>query len=234
VAFCGAKLGGSHPRFRWTEAYRLARCRRSVIRQEEIEATRQRWSRRCDDFYHRIAGRYAARVVDPATAERKVLLDSVPRPQVRSRKPVGVLNPCEVPLPTTCSPPAVSLGHVTLSANKVAARLGCSPAWRKDDMPYFSHVRCGSKSNSFSLSKERNFLKPLISPGSSVGHPKPISHRVGPVSGASVGHLPPLALGEQASTISNWASRHPGLHSLRQRLYSTVKPRCSVHSSSFF
>jgi hypothetical protein len=101
-------------------------------------------------------------------------------------------------------------------------------------MPYFSHVRCGSKSNSFSLSKEINFLKPLISPGSSVGHPKPISHRVGPVSGASVGHLPPLALGEQASTISNWASRHPGLHSLRQRLYSTVKPRCSVHSSSFF
>lgn len=211
---CGAKLGGSRPCFLWTEAYRLARYRRSVIRQEEIQATRQQWSR-CEDFYHRIAGRYAARVVDPAAAERKVLLDSVPRRQVRSRKPVGVLNPCEAPLPTSCSPPAVTLGHVTLSTNKVAARLGCSPAWRKDDRPTFLHVWCGSKSNSFSLSKERNFPKPLILLGNSVGHPKPISHQVGHVSGVSVGHLPPLALGEQASTISNWASRHPGLHSLR-------------------
>lgn len=101
-------------------------------------------------------------------------------------------------------------------------------------MPTFSHVRCGSNSNSFSLFKERNFPTPLISPGNSDGHPKHNSHRVGSVSGASVGHLPPLALDEQASIISNWASRHPGLHSLRQRLFSTVKPRCSVHSSSFY
>jgi hypothetical protein len=205
VAFYGAKLGGSRPRFRWTEAYRLARCRRSAIRQEEIQATRQQWSRRCEDFYHRIAGRYAARVVcvlDPTVDERKVLLDSVPMPQVRSHKPVGVLNPCEVPLPKSSSSPVVTLSHVMLSTNKVAPRHGCSPAWRKDDKP--------TVLNSFSLSKERNFHKPLILPGRSFGHPKSIFHRVGPVSSASVGHLPLLVLVKQASTISIWASRHPG------------------------
>jgi hypothetical protein len=67
-------------------------------------------------------------VLDPAADERKVLLDSVPMPQVRSRKPVGMLNPCEVPLPKSSLSPVVTLGHVTLSANKVAPRHDCSPA----------------------------------------------------------------------------------------------------------
>jgi hypothetical protein len=58
MAFVGGRRARSRPRFRWMEAYRLARIRRSTIRLEEEQAARQLLSKRCVDFYHRVAGRH--------------------------------------------------------------------------------------------------------------------------------------------------------------------------------
>jgi hypothetical protein len=105
-AIYGGRLGGSRPRFRWTEAYRLARIRRSIIRLEERPAARQLFSRRCDDFYRQVVGRHAVPEVRAPDShvvhedlwqafmevgfsadERKVYQDSTSKPQVRAFKP---------------------------------------------------------------------------------------------------------------------------------------------------
>jgi hypothetical protein len=177
----------SRPRFRWTEAYRLARIRRSAIRLEEDQAARQLLSKRCADFFHRVAGRHAVSEVSAPCSHaahddlrrtcrrmgfsadeekrRRLVSVSKSKSQVRTLDLADAFNPWEGPLPKQSKPSVVTLGHVMASARKVASSRNCSPALRKKYIHIDPFSKGISNSNSDSLSMERMRQVPIFSPG---------------------------------------------------------------------
>jgi hypothetical protein len=186
--------------------------------------------------------------------EGKLRLVSVSKPQVRTLDPADALNPWKGPLPKQSKSPVVTLGHVMASARMVASSRICSPALRKEYIHIDLFSQGNSNSNSDTLSLERMHQVPLFSPVDSAGlaehacncfMTRPISSAglslgltkqsgggvlVGPFYyvGYSTGQVCDLL----AATSRSWANRYPGLHLLWQRVASSSKPKCFVHSPS--
>jgi hypothetical protein len=137
------------------------------------------------------------------------------------------------------------------STRKVASSRVCSPTLRKE----YIHIDSFSKgnSNSNTLSLERMRQVPLFSPGdpdglaehacncfmtrsvSSAGQSLGLAKQSGGVLVGpfySVGHSTGQVCDLLAPTSRSWANRYPGLHLLRQRVASSSKPKCFVHSPS--
>lgn len=214
MAIVGGRLVGPRPRFWWTEAHRLARIRRSAIRLEEDQAARKLFSRRCEDFFRRTVGRRAL-------------------PKVRTQKLAAVINPWEGSLLKQSSSPVVTLGHVMASAKKAAARRICSPALRKEVSHFDLIPLCRSNSNISPVHLERKQYVPLIPPCVLDDFTEGSRSRVVYQPSYSVGQTPAQELSPQKETGSQrflasatlcWASRNPGLHLLRQKVFSTPKP----------
>ncbi|XP_008674134.2 uncharacterized protein [Zea mays] len=119
------------------------------------------------------------------------------------------------------------------SAKKAAARRICSPTLRKEVSHFDLIPLCRSNSNISPVHLERKQYVPLIPPCVLDDFTEGSRSRVVYQPSYSVGQTPAQELSPQKETGSQcflasatlcWASRNPGLHLLRQKVFSTPKP----------